>query len=69
VVNVSVKIFCFLGTGNSLLLARRIVSKIEGSELLLAVSLFSGTLKKVEVDAVGFVFPAYLLDMWILLER
>jgi len=52
-----------------LLLARRIVSKIEGSELLLAVSLFSGTLKKVEVDAVGFVFPAYLLDMWILLER
>lgn len=59
----SVKIFYFSGTGNSLLLARRIASKIEGAELLPAVSLYGGNSRKVEVDAVGFVFPVYCLDI------
>lgn len=59
----NVKVFYFSGTGNSLLLARRITSKIEGAELLPAVSLYGGTLKKIEADAVGFVFPVYSMDM------
>ena len=59
----SVKIFCFSGTGNSLLLGRRLAAQIKEAELLPAVSLFGGELKKVEADAVGFVFPVYCLDM------
>ena len=59
----SVKIFYFSGTGNSLLLGRRIAVKIKEAELLSAVSLYGGTSKKIEADAVGFVFPAYSLDI------
>jgi len=60
---VSVKIFYFSGTGNSLLLSRRIAAQIKGAELLPAVSLYGSTSKKMEADAVGFVFPVYCLDI------
>lgn len=63
VVNVSIKVFYFSGTGNSLLLGRRITAQIKEAELLPALSLYGGTSKKVEADAVGFVFPVYCLDM------
>ena len=59
----SVKIFYFSGTGNSLLLGRRIAAQIKDAELLPAVSLYGGISKKIETDAVGFVFPVYCLDM------
>jgi flavodoxin len=63
VVNVSVKIYYFSGTGNSLLLGRRIAAKIKEAELLPVMSLYGDISKKVEADAVGFVFPVYCLDM------
>ncbi|WP_368487482.1 EFR1 family ferrodoxin [Clostridium sp. BJN0013] len=59
----SVKIFYFSGTGNSLLLGRKIAVQVKEAELLPAISLYGGTSKKVEADAVGFVFPVYCLDM------
>lgn len=59
----SAKIFYFSGTGNSLLLGRRIAAQIKEAELLPAVSLYGGNSRKVEADAVGFVFPVYCLDM------
>jgi flavodoxin len=63
VVNVSVKIFYFSGTGNSLLLGRRITAQIKEAELLSAISLYGGNSRKIEADAVGFIFPVYFLDM------
>jgi hypothetical protein len=62
VVNVSVKIFYFSGTGNSLLLGRKIAAQIEEAELLPAISVYGGISRRVEADAVGFVFPVYCLD-------
>jgi ferredoxin len=59
----SVKIYYFSGTGNSLLLGRRIAAQIKEAELLPAVSLYGGISKKIEADAVGFIFPVYCLDM------
>lgn len=59
----SVKIFYFSGTGNSLLFSRRIAAQINGAELMPVVSLYGNTSKKIEADAVGFVFPVYCLDM------
>jgi Fe-S-cluster-containing hydrogenase component 2 len=60
---VSVKVYYFTGTGNSLLLGRRIVAQIKNAELLPAVTLYGGDSSKVEADAVGFIFPVYTLDM------
>lgn len=59
----SVIVFYFSGTGNSLLFSRMIATQINGAELLPVVSLYCNTSKKIEADAVGFVFPVYCLDM------
>ncbi|MDP4093103.1 MAG: EFR1 family ferrodoxin [Bacillota bacterium] len=59
----SVKMFYFSGTGNSLLLGRRIRDQINGAELLPAVSLYGSMSKRIEADAVGFIFPVYSLDI------
>ncbi len=45
----SVKIFYFSGTGNSLLLGRRIAAQIKEAELLPAISLYGGTLKRLKL--------------------
>jgi ferredoxin len=59
----SVKIFYFTGTGNTLLLGRKIVTQMKEAELLPIMSLYGSTVKKIECDAVGFLFPVYCLDV------
>lgn len=59
----SVKIFYFTGTGNSLFLGRKIVTQIKEAELLPIISLYGSNVKKIEGDAVGFIFPVYCLDV------
>lgn len=59
----SVKIFYFSGTGNSLLLGRRIKAHMKDAELIPAVSIYGGHSKKIEADTVGLIFPVYCLDI------
>ncbi len=59
-VHMSAKIFYFTGTGNSLVAARDIASKLDDTELVSIPTLINETNIKADENIVGLVFPVYI---------
>lgn len=57
---ISVEIYYFSGTGNSLHVAREIIKRITETELIPIVSLLNKNIIKTNAKIVGFVFPIHL---------
>lgn len=59
-----IKIYCFSGTGNSLAIARKLGSMLDGDIQILAVPQFIGERNiDINVEVVGLVFPTYFLTV------
>ena len=56
--NMKTIIYYFTGTGNSLLVAKKIAEKIEGAELRSVVKAINDT-SEIKAEKVGIVFPVY----------
>ena len=56
----SIAIYYFSGTGNSLHVARELQKRIPGTNLIPIVSLLSNDVIKTKAKTVGFVFPIYI---------
>jgi formate hydrogenlyase subunit 6/NADH:ubiquinone oxidoreductase subunit I/flavodoxin len=68
---VSLEIYYFSGTGNSLVLARSLAEKL-GGELISVSSVIDRTGIKTQADEIGIVFPAYMAQMYgvpLIVER
>jgi flavodoxin/ferredoxin len=60
---VTIEIYYFTGTGNSLAVARKIAGKTDGTLLSISAEMAKPRIQ-VEADAVGIVFPCYLAQLY-----
>ncbi len=64
----SAEVYCFTGTGNSLVVARDIAERID-AKLVSIASVMDEESISIDADVVGIVFPAYYMRMPGIVER